>query len=349
MKIENFPASEQILDSLINSVLIIDDELIIHYANHSALQLLAQSPRKLFGTPLPVLFSYCSLNEELMLSSLKQGQSFTDSEVTLVINGHFHVMSLSAQSLSEQFILLELSQMDSQRRLSQEQVQNAQQFAARELIRGLAHEIKNPLGGLRGAAQLLARALPDPALQEYTTVIIEQADRLRVLVDRLLGPQYPGPKTSQSIHHVAESVCRLINLEKPDNVSLIRDYDPSLPDIDHYPDQIEQVFLNVVRNALQALEGTGGKITVRTRTAFQVTLQGERYRLAARIDIEDDGPGIPLAIQDTLFYPMVSGRENGTGLGLSIARSLIDQHSGKIEFSSWPGHTAFSIYLPIKK
>lgn len=349
MKTEHLPAPEHILDSLINSVLILDYDLVIHYANHAALQILTQSQRKLYGTPLPLLFSYCSLNDELMLNSLKDGHSFTENQVTLVFNNHSHVMSFSAQPFSEQFILVELSQLDSQRRLSQELAQNAQQLAARELIRGLAHEIKNPLGGLRGAAQLLSKALPDPQLNEYTQVIIEQADRLRALVDRLLGPQYPGPKTQQSIHHIMENVTRLVSLEKPDNVTLIRDYDPSLPELEYYPDQIEQVLLNITRNALQALAETGGYITLRTRTAFQVTLQGERYRLAARIDIEDNGPGIPLAIQDTLFYPMVSGRPDGTGLGLSIARSLVDQHAGKIEFTSWPGHTEFSIYLPIKK
>ncbi|MCW2256698.1 two-component system nitrogen regulation sensor histidine kinase GlnL [Providencia alcalifaciens] len=349
MKAEHLPAPEHILDSLLNSVLLVDYELIIHYANNSALEILAQSQRKIYGTPLPVLCSYCSLNDELMLNSLKDGHSFTDNEVTFVFNNHSHVMSLSAQPFSAQFILLELSQLDSQRRLSQEQAQNVQQLAARELIRGLAHEIKNPLGGLRGAAQLLSKALPDPQLNEYTQVIIEQADRLRVLVDRLLGPQYPGPKTQQSIHHSAENIVRLVSLEKPDNVTLVRDYDPSLPDLEYYPDQIEQVLLNIIRNALQALSDTGGMITLRTRTAFQVMLHGERYRLAARIDIEDNGPGIPLAIQDTLFYPMVSGRVGGTGLGLSIVHSLVDQHAGKIEFTSWPGHTEFSIYLPIKK
>lgn len=349
MKTEHLPAPEYILDSLINSVLIIDYDLVIHYANHAALEILAQSQRKIYGTPLPVLFSYCSLDEELMLNSLKAGHSFTDNEVTLVFNNHSHVMSLSAQPFSTPFILLELSQLDSQRKFSQEQAQNAQQLAARELIRGLAHEIKNPLGGLRGAAQLLAKALPDPQLNEYTQVIIEQADRLRVLVDRLLGPQYPGPKTLQSIHHSVENIVRLVSLEKPSNIILNRDYDPSLPDLEYYPDQIEQVLLNIIRNALQALSDTGGSITLRTRTAFQVMLQGERYRLAARIDIEDNGPGIPLAIQDTLFYPMVSGRSGGTGLGLSIVHSLVDQHAGKIEFTSWPGHTEFSIYLPIKK
>ncbi|EYU15413.1 nitrogen regulation protein NR(II) [Photorhabdus aegyptia] len=349
MKTENLPDSGQILNSLINSVLVLDTDLVIRYANHAALQLFAQSARKLFGTPLPVLFSYFSLDTELMRSSLVSGQSFTDNEVTLVVDNRFHIMSLSAQPISEQFILLELAPMDSQRRLSQEQVQQAQQIAARELVRGLAHEIKNPLGGLRGAAQLLAKALPDPALREYTQVIIEQADRLRHLVDRLLGPQHPGERIKQSIHYVAERVSQLVSLEMPDNVTLVKDYDPSLPELAHYPDQIEQVLLNITRNALQALGKQGGTITLRTRTAFQITLHGKRYRLAARIDVEDNGPGIPPQIQDTLFYPMVSAHEGGTGLGLSIARNLIDQHSGKIEFTSWPGHTEFSIYLPIKK
>ena len=216
-------------------------------------------------------------------------------------------------------------------------------------MRGLAHEIKNPLGGLRGAAQLLSKALPDPALTEYTKVIIEQADRLRNLVDRLLGPQQPGMHVTESIHKVAERVVALVSMELPENVTLIRDYDPSLPELLHDPDQIEQVLLNIVRNALQALGAEGGEIILRTRTAFQLTLHGVRYRLAARIDVEDNGPGIPSHLQDTLFYPMVSGREGGTGLGLSIARNLIDQHSGKIEFTSWPGHTEFSVYLPIRK
>ncbi len=343
------PDAGQILNSLINSVLLLDDELAVHYANPAAQQLLAQSSRKLFGTPLPDLVGYFSLNIELMRENIEAGQGFTDSEVTLVVDGRAHIMSLTAQSLPDGFILIELAPMDNQRRLSQEQLQHAQQVAARDLIRGLAHEIKNPLGGLRGAAQLLAKALPDPSLLEYTKVIIEQADRLRNLVDRLLGPQRPSQHITQSIHQVAERVCQLVSMEKPDNVQLVRDYDPSLPELAHDPDQIEQIMLNITRNALQALGEEGGTITLRTRTAFQITLHGVRYRLVARIDIEDDGPGVPAHLQDTLFYPMVSGREGGTGLGLSIARSLIDQHSGKVEFNSWPGHTEFSVFLPIRQ
>lgn len=345
----SLPDAGQILNSLINSILLLDNDLAVHYANPAAQQLLAQSSRKLFGTPLPELLGYFSLNVELMRESLNAGQGFTDNEVTLVVDGRAHILSLTVQRMPDDFLLMELAPMDNQRRLSQEQIQHAQQVAARDLVRGLAHEIKNPLGGLRGAAQLLAKALPDPSLLEYTKVIIEQADRLRNLVDRLLGPQQPGMHVTQSIHQVAERVFQLVSLEKPDNVTLVRDYDPSLPELAHDPDQMEQVLLNITRNALQALGDEGGTITIRTRTAFQFTLHGVRYRLVARIDIEDDGPGVPAHLQDTLFYPMVSGREGGTGLGLSIARSLIDQNSGKIEFNSWPGHTEFSVYLPIRQ
>lgn len=339
----------QILNALITSILVVDDKLAVRYANLAAQQLMAQSARKLFGTPLPDLLSYFSLNVDVMRESLSTGQGFTDNEVTLVIDGRSHILYLTAQRLPEGHILLEMAPMDKQRRLSQEQIQHAQQIAARDLVRGLAHEIKNPLGGLRGAAQLLTRALPDPVLTEYTNVIIEQADRLRNLVDRLLGPQQPGMHVTESIHKVTERVVKLVSMELPANITLIRDYDPSLPEFTHDPDQIEQVLLNIVRNALQALGNRDGNIVLRTRTAFQLTLHGVRYRLVARIDVEDNGPGIPDYLQDTLFYPMVSGREGGTGLGLSIAHSLIDQHSGKIEFSSWPGHTKFSIYLPIRK
>lgn len=353
MAANKLPDAGQILNSLINSVLLLDDSLAVHYANPAAQQLFSQSARKLFGTPLPELVGYFSLNIALMRDSLRAGQGFTDSEVTLVVDGKAHILSLTAQGLSlegnDDFILLELAPMDNQRRLSQEQLQHAQQIAARDLIRGLAHEIKNPLGGLRGAAQLLSKALPDPSLLEYTQVIIEQADRLRNLVDRLLGPQRLSQHVTQNIHQVAERVCQLVSMEKNDNVTLIRDYDPSLPELMHDPELIEQILLNITRNALQALGEKGGNITLRTRTAFQITLHGVRYRLVARIDIEDDGPGVPAHLQDTLFYPMVSGREGGTGLGLSIARSLIDQHSGKVEFNSWPGHTEFSVYLPIRQ
>lgn len=343
------PDAGQVLHNLITSILVLDSDLAVRYANPAAQQLLGQSNRKLLGTSLPELLNYFSLNAALMQDSLQQGQGFIDNDVTLVVEGEPHVMALTAQPLDNGLILLELMPLDKQRRLSQEQQQYAQQAATRDLVRGLAHEIKNPLGGLRGAAQLLAKALPDPTLVEYTQVIIEQADRLRNLVDRLLGPQRPGQHVTQNIHQSLERVYQLIALERPSNITLLRDYDPSLPELRHDPEQIEQVLLNISRNALQALDSCDGTITLRTRTELQQTLQGVRYRLVARIDIEDNGPGIPVQLKDTLFYPMVSGREGGSGLGLSIARNLVDRHRGKIEFTSWPGHTLFSIYIPIKK
>lgn len=349
MILDNISDAEMILNSMLTNILLLDDKFAIQYVNPAAEQLLSQCSRKLQGSYFPDLFSYLSLDIRLMAHSLKQEQGFTDNEVNLVINGQLYVFALTAQTVNNGNILIEMAPLNNQKRLSQEQLQQAQQAAARELIRGLAHEIKNPLGGLRGAAQLLSRELPQNELQEYTKIIIAQADRLRNLVDRLLGPQRPPQQKVQNIHQAIEHIFALLNIEKPDNVKIIRDYDPSLPEFIHDAEQIEQVILNIAHNALQALGAEGGMITIRTRTAFQVTLQGKRYRLCARIDIEDNGPGIPVHLQDTLFYPMVSGREGGTGLGLSIARSILDQHYGKIEFNSWPGHTEFSIYLPIRQ
>jgi two-component system nitrogen regulation sensor histidine kinase GlnL len=241
-----------------------------------------------------------------------------------------------------------MRKIDQQRRLTQELNQHAQQQAAKLLVRGLAHEIKNPLGGLRGAAQLLEKMLPDPSLTEYTHIIIEQADRLRALVDRLLGPQKPGKKTQENLHQVLEKVRQLVELESQNSITIERDYDPSLPEILMDADQIEQAMLNIVSNAAQILASQEhGKITIRTRTVHQANIHGKRCKLAARIEITDNGPGIQPELQDTLFYPMVSGREGGTGLGLSISQNLIDQHNGKIDVESWPGHTNFTIYLPI--
>lgn len=350
MVVKKIPETDAILNSVLTNILLLDKKLHIIYVNTAAQQLLAQSTKKLYGAFFPDLLNYLSLDISLMNLALSQGQGFTDNEVNVVIHDQLYVLSLTAQQFGTENILIEMTPLNNHKRLSQEQLQHAQQTAARDLVRGLAHEIKNPLGGLRGAAQLLSRELPNTELQEYTKLIIEQADRLRNLVDRLLGPQQVLQQKVVNIHQAIERTYSLLKLEKPNNVEIIRDYDPSLPELSHDSEQIEQVILNIARNALQALGNQpGGTITIRTRTAFQITMHGIRYRLCARIDIEDNGPGVPISLQDTLFYPMVSGRENGSGLGLSIARNIIDQHHGKIEFSSWPTHTEFSIYLPIRQ
>jgi len=340
-----------LLDNLLTAVVLLDTNMVVHYVNPAAEQLLGVSARRLLGHSLEQLVEYLSLDLERLRACLKIGQGFTDNEVTLVVEGEAKLVEVSVMAVfenHEQLALMELRKIDQQKRISQEIQQHAQQLAARDLVRGLAHEIKNPLGGLRGAAQLLEKALPDEGLKEYTGIIIAQADRLRNLVDRLLGPQRPGRHQVHNVHSVLEQVRRLVELELPPGIKITRDYDPSIPDFEMEPDQLQQAFLNIVRNAAEAM-GDQGSIRLKTRTVFQITIHGKRYRLAAEIRIIDNGPGIPEAIRDTLFYPMVTGKEGGTGLGLSIAQNLIDQHKGRIECVSWPGHTEFCIYLPLRK
>ncbi|NOH84824.1 nitrogen regulation protein NR(II) [Vibrio sp. 03-59-1] len=353
----NSELTSSIINNMVTATLMLDDGLIIRYANPAAEQLFSQSSKRIVDHPLSQLIQHASLDLALLTQPLQSGQSVTDSDVTFVVDGKPLMLEVTVSPLSCQaphsnkkalMLLVEMRKIDQQRRLSQELNQHAQQQAAKLLVRGLAHEIKNPLGGLRGAAQLLEKMLPDPELTEYTQIIIEQADRLRVLVDRLLGPQKPGQKKSENLHLILEKVRQLVELDINADVRIERDYDPSLPDILMDTDQVEQAMLNIVSNAAQILSNQPqGIITIRTRTVHQANIHGQRHKLAARIEIIDNGPGIPSELQDTLFYPMVSGREGGTGLGLSISQNLIDQHHGKIDVESWPGHTIFTIYLPI--
>ncbi|OEE75579.1 nitrogen regulation protein NR(II) [Vibrio genomosp. F6] len=353
----NSELTSSIINNMVTATLMLDDGLIIRYANPAAEQLFSQSSKRIVDHPLSQLIQHASLDLALLTQPLQSGQSVTDSDVTFVVDGKPLMLEVTVSPLSCQaphsnkkalMLLVEMRKIDQQRRLSQELNQHAQQQAAKLLVRGLAHEIKNPLGGLRGAAQLLEKMLPEPELTEYTQIIIEQADRLRVLVDRLLGPQKPGQKKSENLHLILEKVRQLVELDINSDVRIERDYDPSLPDILMDTDQVEQAMLNIVSNAAQILSNQPqGIITIRTRTVHQANIHGQRHKLAARIEIIDNGPGIPSELQDTLFYPMVSGREGGTGLGLSISQNLIDQHHGKIDVESWPGHTIFTIYLPI--
>nr|WP_212752754.1 MULTISPECIES: nitrogen regulation protein NR(II) [unclassified Vibrio] len=347
----NCELSQTILNNIVTATLMLDESLCIRYANPAAEQLFSQSAKRIINQPLSKLIQHASLDLALLSQPLQSGQSITDSDVTFVVDGKPLMLEVTVSPISwqrELMLLVEMRKIGQQRRLTQELNQHAQQQAAKLLVRGLAHEIKNPLGGLRGAAQLLEKMLPDHSLTEYTQIIIEQADRLRALVDRLLGPQKPGKKCSENLHVILEKVRQLVELEASTHLVIERDYDPSLPDILMDTDQIEQALLNIVSNAAQILShDPHGKITLRTRTVHQANIHGQRHKLVARIEISDSGPGIPTELQDTLFYPMVSGREGGTGLGLSISQNLIDQHNGKIDVESWPGRTTFTIYLPI--
>ncbi|CAM2875741.1 nitrogen regulation protein NR(II) [Vibrio rarus] len=345
------PLAETVLEQLVTATMLVDESLTIGYLNPAAEQLLGQSKNRCIDQQLPKMVDHSSIDFSVFEQPLISGQTITDSDVTFVIDGKPLLLELTISPVSwnkKVMLLIELRQVDQQRRLNQELNQHAQQQAARLLVRSLAHEIKNPLGGLRGAAQLLEKMLPSESLREYTQIIIEQADRLRNLVDRLLGPQKPGTKEPENVHLILEKVRLLVGFELGQNVRIERDYDPSLPDIAMDSEQIEQALLNIVSNAAQILQGQeNAQITLITRTEHQVNIHGQRIKLAARIEVVDNGPGIPTELLDTLFYPMVSGREGGTGLGLSISQNLIDQHQGKIEVDSWPGKTTFTVYLPI--
>ena len=242
-------------------------------------------------------------------------------------------------------VIVELADVTQHQRILRENALLTQLGGSRAMVRQLAHEIKNPLGGLRGAAQLLERQLKDPALHEYTTVIISEADRLAALVDALLGPGQPPRKEPVNIHELVQHVGHLLAAEAPTGVTLERDYDPSLPRLRLDRNQMIQALLNLGRNAIQAVSPSG-RIVLRTRALTNASIGSRRYRVVASIQVEDDGPGVPAELKDTVFYPLVTGRQGGTGLGLAVAQDLVGRHDGLIEFDSRPGRTVFTILLP---
>ena len=249
-------------------------------------------------------------------------------------------------------VLIELVEIEQQTRQAREERALGQARATKELIRNLAHEIKNPLGGIRGAAQLLEMELESRTLTEYTQVIIQEADRLQALVDRLLAPhRKPHVVSDVNVHEVCERVRSLILAEFPRGLRVERDYDTSIPDFRGDREQLIQAVLNIAHNAAQALaeriSGGDAQITLRTRIARQVTLGKQRYRLALELQVEDNGPGIPESIRDRIFFPLVSGRDGGSGLGLTLAQTFVQQHHGTVECESEPGHTRFKILIPL--
>ncbi|MDF2179188.1 nitrogen regulation protein NR(II) [Aliiglaciecola sp. CAU 1673] len=344
--------SDILMANLSVGVLVLDDKLCVQYANASAERFFEQSRNQLMGHAIHKLFVQSSLETQRLRDALQNHLDFSDGEVQLTfVDGRHLLAEVTVTSLVHQnhpCLLVEFKQIDNLRRISQENQLWAQQQAARDLVRGLAHEIKNPLGGLRGAAQLLERQLDDPEQKEFTGLIIEQADRLRNLVDRLLGPNKPPNLQWHNVHKVLEKILTLLSLDCGNNIEFVRDYDPSIPDLYIDDEKIQQAVLNIARNAVQAMEGRG-RIRFITRVERQVTIHGKRHPLCAQIKIIDNGPGIPDRLKDTLFYPMVTGKKDGTGLGLSIAQQLVDHHRGKIEVESWPGHTEFTLFLPIDK
>jgi len=333
------------LELLATAVVALDERFVVRYANPAAESLLATGAKSLIGQPFLQLFS----ERHELARSLSEARAthwdYAAQNVTYTRLGREPlplsciVTRIDGSGLA---LLAELRPIEQQLRLAREERIVAGEQANRELIRNLAHEIKNPLGGLRGSAQLLERELERPELREYTQVIIKEADRLQTLMDRMLTPHRAPRIEPLGVHEVLERVRSLVKAEF--GVVIERDYDPSLPDLVGDREQLIQAVLNIARNSAQA---GSSSIVFRTRAIRQATILRHRHRLALELQVIDDGPGVPEEIQDRIFNPLVSGREGGTGLGLSLAQTFVQYHQGVIEFESRPGRTIFRILLPL--
>ncbi|NKB33379.1 MAG: PAS domain-containing sensor histidine kinase [Pseudomonadales bacterium] len=348
---------KRLLDNLKTGVVLLDSNLRLLYINIAAEALFEISDRK--AKQLFIGDIIINAEEDIgeMQTAIVKHSSFTKRKAELNVlhdKTIFVDYTLSPFEFEgESQALLEISSLEHAKRISREESLQSAQATTRELVRGLAHEIKNPLGGIRGAAQLLAQEVASGELNDYTNVIIEEADRLHNLVDRMVGSRKPLELKEINIHEVLERVRSLVNAELSGNgIKLSYDYDPSIPAIVADSEQLIQAMLNIVRNAMQSLDSpdvdhTLGEILLRSRIVRNVTIGAKFYRLAASLEVIDNGPGIPQDMIDAIFYPMISGRPDGSGLGLPISHGIINQHNGMIECESKPGKTKFTVVLPI--
>ena len=339
-----------LFDHLTTAVLVLTRGSMVEWMNAAAESLLDTSTQAARGSPLSDFVTAGDLLDAVE-RALDTSEPLTERALPIALHtGHSRIVDATLTPLPgarrEPRILVELIQLDRRNQIAREERLLTQMAHVRNLVRRLGHEIKNPLGGLRGAAQLLEGELRDVALREYTGVIIREADRLTKLVDRMIGPRRPPRLEPANIHEVTERVRALVNAETPAGILVERDYDPSIPNLNVDPELLIQAMLNIARNAAHAL-GETGRIVLRTRVQRRVNIGATQHRLVCRIDVSDDGPGIPADLVDSMFYPLVSGRDGGAGLGLSIAQSLVYEHGGIVECTSRPGDTTFSILLPM--
>lgn len=324
----------------------LDETLVVVFLNPAAESLIGVSENQAIGTALEELLQPCVELLNVCDRALQSGLAFRIREVATRATSRPLLLDCYVSPL-QGGLLLELTDQTLDTRLRLEEELVSQQKISRRIVRQLAHEVKNPLGGMRGAAQLLEKQLDEDRYKAYTRVIVDEVDRLAALVDSTLQAGARPQPTSVNVHEITEHVIQLLAAENPAHVALVRDYDPSLPSIVVDKHQLIQALLNIARNAMQAV-GESGTVIVRTRALTQVTIGRKVHRLVVAIDVEDNGPGIPEDLRETIFYPLVSGREGGSGLGLTIAQDLVSGSGGLIEVSSEPGHTVFQIRLPVE-
>lgn len=345
------------LEHLATAVLLLNAQQRLVYTNPAAEIMFAISASQMYGLTIAEIFPQCPMLYDALDSALRTQSPFREHEFHLSTLRHASlVVTCTATPIESPLakLILEFQQMDQQLRIAREERMLIQQQANAELLRNLAHEIRNPLGGLRGAAQLLEHELPSLALREYTQVIINEADRLQMLMDRLLTPHRVPQYAPTNIHEVLERVRSLLLAESPHGVHIQRDYDTSLPELIGDREKLIQAVLNIARNAVQAMQSQTKhnqiphQIVFKTRAERQVTLAKKRYQIAIKLQIIDNGPGIPPALLERIFYPLVSGREGGSGLGLTLAQTFVTQHHGMLECTSEAGNTCFTLLLPIE-
>lgn len=337
--------SAALLDGLATAIIWLDPDLRFLYANSSAADLL-ELPHTVQGRLLTDLIGGFQPLATWLGEQLPKREIRTYREVEISLGRRSITLDCVATPVAPDGLVLELYPLDRHLLISREDALTERRQANRMLLLRLAHEIRNPLGGVRGAAQLLESELQDPALLDYIRIILSEVDRLNTLVETLLGPLRPPHPILLNIHEPIEHVIHLVEAERPPHLELRRDFDPSLPEVALDRDLLVPALINLVRNAREALKDRG-QLAVRTRVERQYTIQGRRYPLAIRIDIEDEGPGVPAHLRERLFLPLVSGRSGGSGLGLAIAQDLIQRQGGLIEWRSRPGQTVFSILLPL--
>lgn len=347
--IQDFP---EILNCLSTAVAICDRKLRIFVLNPSAQLLLDISQSHACGENICQYFNSTDLRP-LVTDCLENSKATTLRQIYIQDAQHrpkiIDCMLTPIVLDGVQYLALEFNEVNTVVKSLNENTVRSGQRANSAVIRAIAHEIKNPLGGLRGAAQLLERELKNRSdLQEYTRIIVKETDRLCSLVDDMSSPQIPLRLERTNIHEVLEHVRALILAEEINNIEIVRDYDPSLPEVFVDQKQLIQAFINIVRNAIEAIQVTG-KLTFRTRVERFATLGASRSQTVARIDIEDDGPGVPAEIYNRIFYPMISGKPDGEGLGLSIVHQIITRHEGTIACESSPGKTCFTVLLKFAK
>ena len=341
------PLARKLIDSLETGVILLDPLGRLTAMNVAAEALLATSRRQVLGQQLAHLLPDCEELIQAVHRARESGTTLTERNFSLPASAGTSLVDCTITPLLDSDeVLLELSNIERHQRIAREGSMLAQSTLSIAVMQGLAHEVKNPLGGIRGAAQLLERELVDEAQREYTRIIVGEVDRLRHLIDKMIQPASPAKPVRMNVHEALEHVRELVKAEIGMRAHIAVDYDPSLPEIEAVRDDLVQVFLNLLRNAVEALEDDG-QVSIRSRAQRLVTIGGKQFRLCLRIEVCDNGRGVPQELQESLFFPMVTGRAEGTGLGLAIAQNIIQRLGGMIEFESEPGNTCFIVFIPV--